>query len=288
MKNVFRLLVLMCFALASTAVFAQEATTGSIGGTVSDMNGAAVPGAKVTVTGQTGEKTTVTSDQGVFEVDGLLPGSYSVKVEQQGFKTAVTNNIQVFVTKKSALTFKLETGEISAIVEVTDTAAADLASTAVGQNLNDQLFDNVPVQRSVESLFYLSPGAADSLGGGRANPSIAGGSPLDNLYIADGVNITDSAFGGLGTFTRVYGSLGTGINTSFIKEVQIKTGGFEPQYGQSQGGIVNIVTQSGGNEYHGAIYGFARPKAFEATRRQRDSFSTNKIGEFLKEEQYDF
>jgi hypothetical protein len=278
----------MCFALASTAVFAQEATTGSIGGTVSDMNGAAVPGAKVTVTGQTGEKTTVTSDQGVFEVDGLLPGSYSVKVEQQGFKTAVTNNVQVNVTRKSALTFKLETGEISAIVEVTDTAAADLASTAVGQNLNDQLFDNVPVQRSVESLFYLSPGAADSLGGGRANPSIAGGSPLDNLYIADGVNITDSAFGGLGTFTRVYGSLGTGINTSFIKEVQIKTGGFEPQYGQSQGGIVNIVTQSGGNEYHGAIYGFARPKAFEATRRQRDAFSLNKVGEFLKEEQYDF
>src|SRR5687768_3982950 len=154
MKNVFRLLVLMCFALASTAVFAQEATTGSIGGTVTDMNGAAVPGAKVTVTGQTGEKTTVTSDQGVFEVDGLLPGSYSVKVEQQGFKTALTNNVQVNVTKKSALTFKLEAGEISAVVEVTDSAAADLASTAVGQNLNDQLFDNVPVQRSVESLFY--------------------------------------------------------------------------------------------------------------------------------------
>jgi carboxypeptidase family protein len=287
MKNVFKLLILMCVALASTAVFAQEVTTGSIGGTVSDSSGAAIPGAKIVITGPTGERTAVTNEQGAFNVDGLIPGSYSVKVEQTGFKSAVASNVQVFVTKTSTLNVKLEPGDVSAIVTVTDTAGTDLASTAVGQNLNDQLFDNVPVQRSVESLFYLSPGAADSLGGGRANPSIAGGSPLDNLYIADGVNITDSAFGGLGTFTRVYGSLGTGINTSFIKEVQVKTGGFEPQYGQSQGGIINIVTQSGGNEYHGAIYGFARPQAFEATRRQRDAFSLNKVGEFLKEEQYD-
>ena len=288
MKNVFKLFVALCFALAGTAVFAQDATTGSIGGTVVDVNGGAVPGAKVTVTGAKGEKTAVTTDQGTYDVDQLIPGMYSVKVEQTGFKSAVANNVEVFITKRSAVNIRLETGDVSAIVEVTDTAGTDLSNTAVGQNLSDTLFDNVPVQRSVESLFYLSPGAADSLGGGRANPSIAGGSPLDNLYIADGVNITDSAFGGLGTFTRVYGSLGTGINTSFIKEVQIKTGGFEPQYGQSQGGIVNIVTQSGGNEYHGALYGFARPRAFEATRKQRDSFSTNKVGEFLKEENYDF
>ncbi len=288
MKNVFRFLILTCFVLAiSAGVFAQEVTTGSIGGTISDSAGAAIPGAKVIVSGPKGDRTAVTSDQGVYNVDGLIPGTYNVKVEQTGFKSAVANNVQVFVTKTTTINVKLETGDISAIVTVTDTVGTDLASTAVGQNLNDQLFDNVPVQRSVESLFYLSPGAADSLGGGRANPSIAGGSPLDNLYIADGVNITDSAFGGLGTFTRVYGSLGTGINTSFIKEVQVKTGGFEPQYGQSQGGIVNIVTQSGGNEYHGAIYGFARPQAFEATRRQRDTFSLNKVGEFLQEEQYD-
>ena len=287
MNSVFRLVIVLCFALASSAVFAQDVTTGSLGGIVADANGAGIPGAKVTVTGLTGEKTAVTNEQGGFEFDKLIPGMYSVKVEQTGFKAALTNNVQIFINRRSALQFKLEPGDVSAVVEVTDTAGTDLSSTATGQNLSDTLFDNVPVPRSVESLFYLSPGAADSLGGGRANPSIAGGSPLDNLYIADGVNITDSAFGGLGTFTRVYGSLGTGINTSFIKEVQVKTGGFEPQYGQSQGGIVNIVTQSGGNEYHGAIYGFARPRAFEATRKQRDDFSLNKVGEFLKEEQYD-
>lgn len=290
MKKFLNLVIALCLGLASATAFAQDkSTTGSIGGTVTDANGASVQNAAVTVTGETlpTPRTVTTNDDGVFKVDGLIPGNYNVSVELTGFKTSSVKDLLVNVGKESTLSLKLEPGQVTEVVTVTDAAATDLSSTAVGQNLSDQLFDNIPVQRSVTSLFYLSPGAADSLGGGTANPSIAGGSALDNLYIADGVNITDSAFGGLGTFSRSYGSLGTGINTSFIKEVQVKTGGFEPQYGQSQGGIVNIITQSGGNEYHGALYGFIRPDAFEAERKQRDSFSVNKLGEQLAEEQYD-
>src|SRR5262249_61879154 len=97
------------------------------------------------------------------------------------------------------------------------------------------------------------PGVTESQRGGKANPSISGGSALDNSYIADGVNITDSAFGGLGVFSRVYGTLGVGINTAFIEEVQVKTGGFGPPDGQSQGGIRNIITQSGGREVRRSV-----------------------------------
>jgi len=274
---------------AATAAIAQDVQTkGSIGGTVTDATGAAVPGAKVTVTGQTGERTETASESGVFRIDNLIPGTYNVRVEQTGFKSAVANNVTVNVGRESTLNLKLETGEITATVDVTATVGGiDQQSTATGQNLNDQLFQNIPVQRGVSSLFYLSPGATDSINGGRDNPSIAGGSALDNLYVADGVNITNSAFGGIGTFSRSYGALGTGINTSFIKEVQVKTGGFEPQYGQSEGGIVNIITQSGGNAYHGALYGFARPSAFEATRKQPDDTRVNKQGSLLHEENYD-
>lgn len=290
MKKVLYLVAALCLSLASVSALAQDRlTTGSIGGVVQDANGAAVPNATVTISGQSlgTPRTVTTNDEGLYKVDGLIPGMYNVRVEITGFKTASVENVEVNVGRESTISPNLEPGQVSEVVNVTDAAATDLTSTAVGQNLSDTLFDNVPVQRSVEGLFYLAPNTADSLGGGPANPSIAGGSALDNLYIADGVNITDSAFGGLGTFTRVYGSLGTGINTSFIKEVQIKTGGFEPQYGQAQGGIINIITQSGGNEYHGSIYGFARPNAFEATRRQRDFFSVNKVGEIRAEEQYD-
>src|SRR5436853_92748 len=96
-----------------------------------------------------------------------------------------------------------------------------------------------------DSTGAVVPGAKVTAGGaGTANPSISGGSGLENLYVADGVDITDTSFGGLGTYNRNYGSLGTGINLSFIKEVQVKTGGYEPQYGKSTGGIVQIVTKS--------------------------------------------
>ena len=260
MRKTLQLVVVLCLCAAS--VFAQDrSTTGSIAGTVTDATGAAVQNATVTVTGETlpTPRTATTGDEGTFNFDGLIPGAYTLKVEMTGFKGASVTGLEVNVGRASSISIKLEPGQVSEVVTVSGTAATDLSSTAVGQNLSDTLFQNIPVQRSVTSLFYLAPGVADSGKGGAANPSISGGSALDNLYIADGVNITDSAFGGLGTFTRNYGTLGTGINTSFIKEVQVKTGGFEPQYGQSQGGIVNIITQSGGNEYHGALYGFMRP-----------------------------
>jgi len=282
------LLSFACLCLTFSAIVAQDIQTrGSINGEVKDKNGAAIVGAAVKVTGQTGERTATTNEQGLFSVENLVPGNYSVRVESQNFKSAEVTSVTVFVGKASSVNVVLETGAISETVTVTAGEVIDQATIAVGSNLNDQLFQNIPVQRSVSSLFYLAPGATDSLGGGKDNPSISGGSALDNLYVADGVNITDSAFGGLGTFTRSYGSLGTGINTSFIKEVQVKTAGFEPQYGQSEGGIVQIVTQSGGNEFHGALYGYARPNAFEATRKQRDDFAVNKVGEILASENYD-
>ncbi len=290
MARPWSLLLACCLTLTAASVMAQDVLTkGSIGGTITDAAGAALPGATITATGQTGTRTATTNDDGVFKIDNLERGTYNVRVEQTGFKSALANNVTVNVGRESTINLKLEPGEITATVDVTaNVGGIDQQSTATGQNLNDQLFQNVPVQRQVSSLFYLSPGATDSINGGRDNPSIAGGSALDNLYVADGVNITNSAFGGIGTFSRSYGALGTGINTSFIKEVQVKTGGFEPQYGQSIGGIVNIITQSGGNEYHGSIYGFARPSAFEATRRQADDTRVNKQGDLLHEENYDF
>lgn len=275
MRKLFMFVFALSVALFASSAFAQAGgTTGNIVGTVTDQNGAAVAGATVTVSGPLGEKTTTTTDNGTFRVDNLIPGNYSVKVSNSGFKTTSVEAVTVLVGKDQTLAIKLEPGEVTATVTVTGAAAVDSAKTETSTNLNDQLYNNIPVQRAVSSLFYLAPGTTDGLGGGKDNPSISGASALDNLYVADGVNITDSAFGGIGTFSRTYGALGTGINTSFIKEVQVKTAGFEPQYGQSEGGIINIITQSGSREYHGAIYGYALPKAFEATRKQPDDGTT--------------
>ncbi len=86
------------------------------------------------------------------------------------------------------------------------------------------------------------------------------------------MNITDGAFGGIGVYSRVYGPLATGINLSFVKEVDVKTGGYEPQYGKSTGGIVQIVTKSGTDAFHGEISGFFGPQQFERERLNPDNF----------------
>ena len=292
MKKCILLVVILCLGL-STAFAQVTSTTGSIDGRVLDPAGAAIAGAKVTVTGARGPQEVVANDEGYFQVRNLDPGNYSVSIEQTGFKKTSIERVEVLVGKTNTITANLEVGQVGEVVNVTDVAQIDQSSTAVGANLNDQLYQNIPVDRSVSSLFYLSAGVTSGLGAGADNPSISGGSALDNLYVADGVNITDSAFGGIGTFSRNYGALGTGINTSYIKEVQVKTAGFEPQYGQTTGGIVNIITKSGGNEYHGAVYGYARPQWLEAERRQRDEFRINKVGASsfsgnqLASEQYD-
>jgi len=275
--------------LAASGVLGQDlATKGGISGKVVDVSGAVIINAKVILSGPTGERTLTTNQSGEFEFQNLIPGSYLVKAEQPGFKTLTIPDAPVSVGKTMVLKLELQAGDIREVVEVVAGAArVDTASTAVGANLNDQLYRDLPLGRNVQSVFSLAPGVADSLAGGVANPSISGGSALDNLYIVDGVNVTDSAFGGLGIFSRVYGTLGVGINTSYIKEVQIKTGGFEPQYGQAQGGIVNIVTKSGGSEYHGSLYGYAQPQAFEATRLQPDDSRINKTGKVLHPEAYE-
>ena len=124
--------------------------------------------------------------------------------------------------------------------------------------------------------------APNGVGPGTANPSIGGASGLENLYIVDGVTITDQAFGSIGTYNRYKGALGTGINLAFVKEVDIKTTAFEPSYGKATGGIVQIVTKSGGNSYHGALSAYFAPSQFWASRyhfyqfnyQQRTPYST--------------
>src|SRR5581483_4857951 len=100
-----------------------------------------------------------------------------------------------------------------------------------------------------------------------------GASGLENLYVVDGVTITDQAFGSIGTFNRYHGALGTGINLTFVKEVDVKTTAFEPAYGKATGGIVQIVTKSGGDQYHGALSAYFAPSMFYASRYQYQQFN---------------
>jgi hypothetical protein len=266
----------------------ESSVKGNLAGVVLDQSGAVVVGAKATLTGPQGSKSLTSESDGRFSFPLLTPGMYSVKVEKQGFRTIDVGNVEVATGKTANVTVTLQPGATTETVEVTGTAVTvDTSSTAVGASLPDTFYQSVPVARNVASLFYVAPGATDSGGAGRSNPSVSGASGLENLYVADGVNITDSAFGGLGVFTRRQGSIGSGINLSFIKEVNVKTSGFEPQYGQADGGIVQLVTKSGTNHYHGEIGAYFAPGGAESAYPQTDPLRTNKAGFFNGNANYD-
>ncbi len=287
--------LLLSLSALSFGQGAEASVKGNIGGVVTDPSGAVVPGAKVDIGGPTGDRTMNTDAEGHFIFQLLIPGFYSVKISKEGFKTTEARQVEVQTGRTSTITLKLELGTSATTVEVSAAAVAvDTTSTSVASNLTDTFYESVPVPRNVTGLFYAAPGVTSGGGTGTANPSIAGGTGLENNYIADGVSITDGGFGGIGVYSRVYGSLSTGINLSFVKEVQVKTAGFEAQYGKSTGGIVQIVTKSGSNAFHGQVAGFFGPQQLEMSRLQPDAFGAgsqqerfNLYGKILHQGQYD-
>jgi Carboxypeptidase regulatory-like domain len=269
--------------IASAGLFAtkaqdQSSARGNLSGVVYDASKGTVAGAQVTITGPIGSLSQDTTEQGTFLFSTLIPGSYSVKVQKTGFKIAEFKRVEVLINKTTSIEAILETGEVTQVVEVSAaTVTVDTSSSSIGADIPDTLYQNIPVQRGVASLFYLSPGAVDGLQTGGNNPSISGSSGLENAYVADGVSINDPAFGGLGVWARAYGALGSGINLSFVKEVQVKTGGFEPQYGHASGGIVQIVTKSGGTKTFGEVAGFFKSRGMQATPANADDFQTQTL-----------
>lgn len=266
---------------AVVPVGAQESTTGSIAGHVVDEQGAAIPGATVTITSDRGTRLLVSDAAGHFFVPYLVPGLYSIRVELDGFTPVERRDVDVRLGQRSSLEFTLKLGTLNESVEIVASApVVDVASTTAGGVLDSAELKHLPVGRAFTDTLYVVPGVSDSSGVGQANPSIGGASGLDNSYVVDGVNITNAGFGGVGTYSIVFGSLGSGVTTDFIKETQVKTAGFEPEYGQATGGVVNIVTQSGTNTLHGSVFGYFSPEELEADYRelQTPNGTVNTVG----------
>jgi hypothetical protein len=273
------------------ALLAQDITKGSIAGSVLDASGAPIPGAKVDLSGPVGQKTTTTDSSGVYTFPNLQVGSgYVLTATKTGFGQSKATDISVGVNQRTTVDVRLDIGASAQSVDVTEsgTATIDLATTTIGANLDESLYKNVPVGRSVSSVVSLAPGVSSSGGAGVSNPSINGASGLENQYIINGANVTDPGYGGFGTYTAVFGSLGSGITFDFIQEVQVKSGGFEAQYGEALGGVVNIITKSGSNKFHGDLYGYFQPEEFAVSNPNPNLLTTSKTTWFKAAGRYDF
>lgn len=257
--------IVVALWLAVVGAAAAQETTGTLTGKMTDGQGLALPGVTVTVTGPQGAKSFVSDAEGLFRAPFLVPGTYAVRAELEGFKAVEQQNVPVSLGQTTALTLKLEVGGISETVSVTATSSIiNTASTTTGAVMSSEMLAAIPVGRRFTDTLYLAPGVSSGGSVGRANPSVSGGSGLDNLYVVDGVNVTNTGYGAVGSYSVIFGSLGNATPFDFIKEVQVKTGGYEAEYGQSLGGVVNVVTKSGSNSLRGSFFGYAQPQSLEA------------------------
>jgi outer membrane receptor protein involved in Fe transport len=259
MKKSIQFIVLSLFVLCSAlTAFAQTTTTGSIEGTVVDVNGAAVPGVTITATRQGGRSASATSnDQGIFRISNIEPGQYTVTVEaEKGFAKFEQTNVPVNLSTVSSVTIQLRPQGAAETVEVTASsgAAIDVTQNTTGTNVSTEQFSNFPTQRTVQSLYTIAPtvsrsGLRDSSGRDR-DPSVGGSSGPENNYILDGVTVSDPAFGGSGA----------NLPFEFVQELEIKTGAYGADIGKATGGVFNVITKSGTNEFHGDAFAYFTTK----------------------------
>ena len=243
-------------------LYGQETTSGTITGKVTDPSGKPIAGAIIIAQSDAGPRTATTDAEGNYVLPFLRPGTYNVRAEApSGFNTGLREGVIVGLNQRVTLDFGLTPGKVEEIT-VTGTPLVDATSTASGTNIRyDEFANSVPIGRSFTDTYGVASGVVSGRGTGQGNYSISGASGLENAYLIDGVNVTNTGYGGIGAYNIVYGSLGTGVTSEFLEEVQIKTGGFEAEYGQALGGIINTIVKSGTNDFKGSVAWYATPQA---------------------------
>lgn len=265
MKRLFFAMAFAILSFSAGGAAAAQDTTGTISGRIVDAQGLVLPGVTVTVTGAQGVKTTVTDGEGRFTLAFLTPGSYAVHAELPGFTSVDRATVQVRLGLAVELPLTMQVGGLEETIQVVSTTPTlDTANTTVGAVLDSATLSRLPVGRRFSDTLYLAPGVSTGGNVGAANPSIEGSSGLENQYVVDGVNITNGGFGALGSYSVVFGSLGNGTPFDFMQEVQVKTGGYEAEFGQATGGVINVVTKSGSNALKGSVFGYSRPHGLES------------------------
>jgi hypothetical protein len=237
-------------------------------GTVRDgATRAPVADAVVTVTSPSiqGEQTVVTDASGQYRIPNLPPGIYTVRLDRDGYRPFARGGIDLRHNITIRVNSDLLPESIKAdVVEIIGAApTVDVGSSTTGVNISADFVNRLPMnapsgkgaaQRSFESLAEVAPGAvADQYG-----TSIAGTTSPENQYVIDGLSVNNPAFG----------ILGTSLPVEFIKDFNVITGGYMPEYGRAAGGYLDVATKSGSNEFHGSVFFNITPGALDGARRQ--------------------
>lgn len=265
MRKVLALIALTIAAIGTTMEAQVTAGTGAISGTVRDASGAAVPNATVVVSNETNgiTRNLTTSNGGVFAAPALTPTTgYMIKVTAPGFAPFETRNIQVQVGQNVDIAVNLSVTAATTAVDVTAAAPiVDDTRTDVQQVINQQQIDDLPINgRRADTFALLTPGVTTD---GTFGDLTFRGVPAGNTFLTDGNDTTNMYYQENAGRTRILAQ----ISQDAVQEFQVLNSGYSAEYGRATGGIVNTVTRSGSNSYHGTLYWFFRNRTLNARDR---------------------
>src|ERR1700716_1220091 len=267
-RGVFVCLVLTFALLISLPAHAQV-TGGTLSGTVSDPSGAGIPEAQLIIRNvATGvERTLTTREDGFYTAVNLLAGSYQVTISAKGFATEIKSGITMYVGGQQTFDVVLHVGTVENRIEVTaEVPAVQLASSDISAVVDATTVRELPLNgRSWTDLAALQPGVntiqtqpSFASGSNRGNRgfgqqlTISGARPQQNNYRLDGVSLNDYANGAPGSV------LGGNLGVDAIQEFSVLTSNYSAEYGKTSGGVVNAITRTGTNQFHGSVYEFLR------------------------------
>src|SRR5688500_4936887 len=262
--------ICLLISFAQVAFSQQNVTSGTLSGRIEDSSGAVVNGANITVTNlETNQRLTTSTDgEGRYRFPYLRTGAYDVHIEAQGFTAVSFNRLSVSVGQSLELPVKLDVAGVSAQVNIgsTDVPLIETVRTQVTETIRPREIAELPLNgRNYLDLALLVPGVSSTNTGSNqrfaetsAVPgqgiSVAGQRNLYNSFIVDGVSANDDAADLTGTY----------YSEEVIDQFQVVTSGGIAEFGRASGGVVNILTRSGTNDWRGNLYGFFRNQRFDA------------------------
>jgi hypothetical protein len=268
-------LALLCLSLSSSGL--AQTSKGFVTGNVTDANGAAVTGAVIKITNNTTgtSRETVSSDDGSFRLDAVDPGSYKMDVVQPGFKTVTRDNVIVTAAQSTDVHLQLEVGEQMEVVNVTSGADVILQTQdgARTNTLSRREITDLPIPAlNPESIVFTLPGVVDPgpLAGGFVQGtefSVNGLRARANNQLIDGLDNNDNSIAGQSYIP----SLRDGYS-----EVAVLQSDYSPEFGRAGGAVVNIVTRSGSNQFHGSAYDVINNSVFNSLSASQRADGTPK------------
>ncbi|MGC9341473.1 MAG: carboxypeptidase regulatory-like domain-containing protein, partial [Bacteroidales bacterium] len=268
--------LLFITVLFSSSVCAQV-TTGDLQGIVTDTTGKPIVLTEIIISGPSlmGNIGATSNENGYFKIKAIPPGTYSLEIKHLSYKTLIIENVNILLGRTTDMgQISLPPGKVELEEVVINWAkpALDPSSTTLGSYIDPQDLNSLPVERDYKSVLTFLPQANTSFYGDNAN--ILGASGSDNIYYVDGMNVTDpyQASGGLI------------IPFNFIQGIDVKQGGYEAEFSKAMGGIINVVTPSGSNEFEASAFSYYTGDAL-TSKQKMDNLSARDIKDFNN---YDF